>query len=61
MSRIFRYGTTYAVVEHAESLGYVCIDGKEEHIVSAKDCQSVLECKRTLQKITGKEDWKWIV
>lgn len=60
MSRIFRYGMTYAVVEHAQSLGYVCIDGQEEHIISAKDCRSVLECKRTLKKITGKEDWKWI-
>lgn len=60
MSRIFRYGMTYAVVEHAQSLGYVCIDGKEEHIVNAKDCRSVLECKETLKKITGKENWKWI-
>lgn len=60
MSRIFRCGMTYAVVEHAQSLGYVCIDGQEEHIVNAKDCRSVLECKRTLQKITGKGEWKWI-
>ena len=60
MSRIFRYGMIYAVVEHAQSLGYVCIDGMEEHIINAKDCNTVLECQKTLQKITGKENWKWI-
>ena len=60
MSRIFRSGNTYAIVERARYLGYICIDGKEEHITRRCNVDNVLECQITLEKITGKGDWKWI-
>lgn len=60
MSRIFRSGNTYAIVERARYLGYICIEGKEEHITRRCNVDNVLECQKTLEKITGKGDWKWI-
>ena len=60
MSRIFRNGRTYAVVEHARYLGYICIDGIEVHVVKRWRVDNVLECQRTLENITGKGGWKWI-
>ena len=60
MSRIFRSGNTYAIVEHARFLGYICIEGKEEHITRRCNVDSTLKCQRTLEKITGKGDWKWV-
>lgn len=58
MSKIFRSGSTYAIVEHARCLGYICIDGKEEHITRRCNVDNVLECQRTLEKLTGKGGWK---
>ena len=60
MSRIFRRGTTYAIVEHEKFLGYICIDGKEEHITRRCNVDSTLKCQMTLEKLTGKGGWKWI-
>lgn len=60
MSKIFRNGRTYAIVEHARFLGYICIDGIEVHVVKRWRVDNVLECQRTLEKITGKGDWKWV-
>ena len=33
MSKIFRSGNTYAIIEHARYLGYICIDGKEDTLL----------------------------
>lgn len=33
MSKIFRNGNTYAVVEHARYLGYICINGEENYTI----------------------------
>lgn len=60
MSRIFRSGNTYAIVEHARCLGYICIEGKEEHITRRCNVDSILKCQNTLEKLTGKGGWKWI-
>lgn len=60
MSRIFRSGNTYAIVEHARCLGYICIEGNEEHITRRYNVDSILKCQITLEKLTGKGGWKWI-
>jgi hypothetical protein len=60
MSRIFRCGTTYAIVEHEVFLGYICIEGKEEHITRRCNVDNVVKCQNTLEKITGLRGWKWI-
>ena len=60
MSRIFRNGNTYAIVEHARYLGYVCIDGNEEHITRRYNVDNVVKCQEILETITGKRGWKWI-
>ena len=60
MNKIFRNGNTYAVVEHARYLGYICIDGKEEHITKRYNVENTLRCLETLKKLTGKGGWKWI-
>lgn len=60
MERIFRNGGIYAAVEHLKYLGYICIQGKEVHVVKRWRVDNVLECQRTLEKITGKGGWKWI-
>ena len=57
--RIFRHGNTYASIEQARFLGYICIDGKG-CVVKRYVVDNVLECQRTLKKLTGKGDWKWI-
>ena len=59
MSRIFRYGFEYAVVETGTSLACVTVEGTV-HVTKAMNCRNVLECQRTLKKITGKGGWKWI-
>lgn len=60
MERIFRNGGIYAAVEHAKYLGYICIHGKEVYVVKRWRVDNVLECQRTLEKLTGKGGWKWI-
>lgn len=60
VARIFRHGTTYAIVEHARYLGYICIDGKEEHITRRYNVDTALKCMEILEKITGKGGWKWV-
>lgn len=49
MSKIFRSGNTYAIVEHARYLGYICIDGKEEHITKRYNVENTLRCLETLK------------
>lgn len=61
MSRIFRNDKTYAIVECARSLGYICIGGIEKHITIRRNVDSVLKCQEVLKKLTGKGGWKWIV
>lgn len=60
MSKIFRNGNIYAIVEYARCLGYICIDGKEEHITRRYNVDNTFNCQKTLEKITGKGGWKWI-
>lgn len=60
MERVFRNGGIYAAVEHAKYLGYICIHGKEVYVVKRWRVDNVLECQRTLEKLTGKGGWKWI-
>ena len=61
MSKIFRSGKTYAIVECARSLGYICIDGKEEHVTRRYNVDSALKCQEALKKLTGRGGWKWIM
>ena len=58
MSRIFRHGNTYAIVECARSLGYICIGGVEKHITRRRNVDSILKCQDALKKLTGKGGWK---
>lgn len=60
MSRIFRNGKTYAIVECARSLGYICIGGIEKHITIRRNVDSALKCQEVLKKLTGKGGWKWV-
>lgn len=61
MTRIFRNRTTYAIVECARSLGYICIDGIEKHITRRCNVDSTLKCQEILKRLTGKGDWKWVM
>ena len=60
MSKIFRNGNIYAIVEYARCLGYICIDGKEEHITRRYNIDNTFKYHNTLEKITSKGGWKWI-
>ena len=60
MSRIFRSGGAYAAIERAKCLGYICIGGKEVHVVKRYKVDNALECQKTLESITGKGGWKWV-
>lgn len=61
MEKIFRNGSAYAAIEHAKWLGYVCIDGKEVHVIKRYDVENTLRCLETLKKLTGKGGWKWVI
>ena len=61
MSRIFRHGDTYAIVECARSLSYICIGGIEKHITRRVNVNSPLKCQEVLKKLTGKGGWKWVI
>ena len=61
MNKIFRSGNTYAIVEHARYLGYICIGGIEKHITIRRNIDSALKCQEVLKKLTGRGGWKWIM